>query len=165
MERIENAIRKRWFWGFAVSLVFGIYIGGGLDSFSFEKIYTMFRDLFLKYEQFDYKVMLIATYLGWLSNFGFLLWASFYFPYTKKGVKFLFFTMLCSIFSFCFWSFKMFNNPSLSLIASLLVVLYQFINSVDLFQVNLIHKLKSDGKHEKAEKIARRLRKRFKRYV
>jgi len=164
MEEIERIIRKRWFAALCLGFLYATYVGGGLESFSFETLNDMFREVY-KYDKFDYRFYLIAVYIATFSNFAFFIGASFYFPYVRKGTKFLMFTIILNISTFGFWSFQMFKHPKTSLLGALLLLLYQISSSVNLYRVNLIHKLKDKGKFEAAEKVAEKLKKRFKKYA
>jgi hypothetical protein len=164
MEEIERIIRKRWFAALCLGFLCATYVGGGLESFSFENMCKMFKHFFT-YDNFDYAAIAVVSYLLSIFNCVGFVWAYFYFPYVRKGTKFLMFTIILNISTFGFWSFQMFKHPKTSLLGALLLLLYQISSSVNLYRVNLIHKLKDKGKFESAEKITEKLKKRFKKYA
>lgn len=162
IEHIEKVIRRRWLYIFIISC---------LSSFSFiaYNLYYPFSASKMHFDSAEIMATHLLSYCFVSVLYLFFSWASFYFPYRKKGVKFLGFQLLMTVF---FGSYSMIksgisfydsHNKWFLLIGVILNIL-MFYHSINLFIVNLLHKFTSENKAEKALKIINHLKKRYRRY-
>lgn len=161
IEKIEKIIRKRWLFVFVTNVLVFLF------TFLFYA-YLQFKHSGIEFETGDHFVSYFLLWTMTLSWFLFFQWISFYFNYVRKGFKILILQMLLIS---TFGTFSLINGFFLKeyhwgiLFLSCIQILAFLYCSFDLLRINLMHKFESNGKHEKAGKIARRLKKRFKRYA